>query len=208
MEGPDILAVAEDRNPFGTLLEKAVFLLLEKRYSGDLGIRGTVVAPKQHLGTYVGMSSTARLGAVDWRHPRESSRLQEFNMVNEQVLRGNWNEIRGKLQERYGQLTNDDVREFQGNVDHLVGMIQQKTGESREAIVHYLDKVTESGASFVDRSGEAARQAAAQAQEAMRESYMRGEQMVQQHPTTSVAVAFGAGMVLGVVVGLLMGRSH
>jgi uncharacterized protein YjbJ (UPF0337 family) len=70
-------------------------------------------------------------------------------MVNEQILRGNWNEIRGKLQERYGQLTNDDVREYEGNVDQLVGLIQQKTGESREAIVHYLDKLTESGASFL-----------------------------------------------------------
>jgi ElaB/YqjD/DUF883 family membrane-anchored ribosome-binding protein len=32
--------------------------------------------------------------------------------------------------------------------------------------------------------------------------------MVQQHPTSSVAVAFGAGMALGVVVGLLLGRSN
>lgn len=129
-------------------------------------------------------------------------------MVNEQVLRGNWNEIRGKLRERYGQLTNDDVREFEGNIDHLVGLIQQKTGESRDAIVHYLDKLTESGASYVGRTGEAARHAAAQAQETLRSGYVRGEQVVQQHPTSSVAVAFGAGMALGVVVGLLLGRSH
>ncbi len=136
-------------------------------------------------------------------------------MVNEQVLRGNWNEIRGKLQERYGQLTNDDVQQFQGNIDNLVGMIQQKTGESRDAIVHYLDKLTESSASWMDRTSEAAKHAAGyaaestrQAQDAMRSGYVRGEQMVQQHPTTSVAAAFGAGMALGVVVGLLLGRSN
>jgi uncharacterized protein YjbJ (UPF0337 family) len=136
-------------------------------------------------------------------------------MVNEQILRGNWNEIRGKLQERYGQLTNDDVREYEGNVDQLVGLIQQKTGESREAIVHYLDKLTESGASFLGRAGETAkgaaesvRYAAAQAGDAVRGGMVRGEQMVQQYPTSSVAVAFGAGMVLGVMVGLLLGRSN
>lgn len=136
-------------------------------------------------------------------------------MVNEQVLRGNWNEIRGKLQERYGQLSNDDVHEFEGNVDQLVGMIQQKTGESRDAIVHYLDKLTESGASWMEHTSEAAKhaagyatEAARQAQDALRTGYVRGEQMVQEHPTSSVAVAFGAGMALGVVVGLLLGRSN
>ena len=136
-------------------------------------------------------------------------------MVNEQVLRGNWNEIRGKLRERYGQLTNDDVQQYEGNVDQLVGLIQRKTGESREAIEHYLDKLTESGASWLGRAGETAkgvaesvRLSATQAGDTVRGSYVRGEQMVQQYPSSSVAVAFGAGMVLGVVVGLLMGRSN
>jgi uncharacterized protein YjbJ (UPF0337 family) len=136
-------------------------------------------------------------------------------MVNEQVLQGNWKEIRGKLRERYGQLTEDDVQQYEGNVDRLIGVIQRKTGESREAIEHYLDRLTTSGASFVERAGEAAkgaaesmRQMTSQTGESLRGSYARGEAMVQQHPASSVAVAFGAGMALGVVVGLLLGRSN
>jgi uncharacterized protein YjbJ (UPF0337 family) len=140
-------------------------------------------------------------------------------MVNEQVLQGSWNEIRGKLREKYGQLTDDDTRQFEGNVDRLIGLIQRKTGESREAIEHYLDKITSSASSFVGRAGEAAkdaashaaesvRHAASQTSESIRSGYAQGEALVQQHPTSAVAVAFGAGMALGVVVGLLMGRSR
>jgi uncharacterized protein YjbJ (UPF0337 family) len=55
-------------------------------------------------------------------------------VLNQQVLQGNWNEIRGKLREKWGELTNDDVQSFNGNVDQLIGSIQRKTGESRESI--------------------------------------------------------------------------
>ena len=51
-------------------------------------------------------------------------------MVNQQVLAGHWNEVRGKLKEKWGKLTDDDLRHFNGNVDQLVGRIQQKTGET------------------------------------------------------------------------------
>jgi len=51
-------------------------------------------------------------------------------MINEQVLQGNWNEIKGKIRSKWGQLTNDDLQSFDGNVDRLVGLIQRKTGEA------------------------------------------------------------------------------
>lgn len=41
-------------------------------------------------------------------------------MVNQQVLAGHWNELRGKLKEKWGKLTDDDLLSFNGNVDQLV----------------------------------------------------------------------------------------
>ena len=38
-------------------------------------------------------------------------------MVNQQVLQGHWNEIKGKIRSRWGQLTNDDLQKFDGDVD-------------------------------------------------------------------------------------------
>ena len=55
-------------------------------------------------------------------------------MVNQQTLQGNWNELKGKLREKWGQLTNEDLQVAQGNVDQLIGLIQRKTGEARSGM--------------------------------------------------------------------------
>ena len=84
-------------------------------------------------------------------------------MANLETLKGSWNEVKGKLQEKWGQLTSDDLRVFNGNVDQLVGMIQRKTGEGREAIQQFLDNVTTEGSAVAGRAAESARQYVTQA---------------------------------------------
>jgi uncharacterized protein YjbJ (UPF0337 family) len=64
-------------------------------------------------------------------------------MVNQSVLQGNWKQIRGKLKEKWGNLADDDVASFDGNVDQLVGKIQQKTGETRMQVEQFLEQVSE-----------------------------------------------------------------
>src|SRR5437879_1959695 len=92
-------------------------------------------------------------------------------MVNEQILQGNWNEIKGKLRSKWGQLTNDDLQSFDGNVDRLVGLIQRKTGEGRESVERFLDEATSSGATAFDQATENVREYAHQAAESMRQGY-------------------------------------
>src|SRR5204863_284881 len=68
----------------------------------------------------------------------KSSRFrQEQAMVNAQTLQGHWEEVKGKLREKWGQLTGDDLERFSGDVDKLVGLIQRKTGVARSAIEEY-----------------------------------------------------------------------
>jgi uncharacterized protein YjbJ (UPF0337 family) len=66
-------------------------------------------------------------------------------MVNTQVLQGQWNQVRGQLKKKWGQLTEDDLKFTNGNIDQLVGRIQHKTGEAREAIEGFLDELTSQG---------------------------------------------------------------
>jgi len=145
-------------------------------------------------------------------------------MTNQQILQGNWNEIKGKLRSKWGQLTNDDVQNFDGNVDRLVGLIQRKTGESRESIEHFLNEASASGASaleqvaenvrdYTHQAGEKIQEGAKQAAESMRhgydsvrEGYEEVEEMVRRRPTESAAVCFGAGILTGLVVALLIHR--
>ena len=94
-------------------------------------------------------------------------------MVNTQVLQGQWNQVRGQLKKKWGQLTEDDLKFTGGNIDQLVGRIQHKTGEAREAIESFLDEMTSQGASAVSQAAETVKNYAGVATEQMRDGYNR-----------------------------------
>ena len=52
--------------------------------------------------------------------------------MNEDVLKGQWLQLKGKVRERWGKLTNDDIDQIQGRTQQLVGRIQQRYGIARE----------------------------------------------------------------------------
>lgn len=136
-------------------------------------------------------------------------------MINQQTLQGNWHEIQGKLRSKWGSLTDDDVKEFDGNVEQLIGKIQKKTGAARESIEQFFEQFASNGASAVSRAGEAVRayaqkatdavqETSHQAADSVREGYADVEDMVRQRPAQSLAVCFGAGVITGVVISLLL----
>lgn len=49
-------------------------------------------------------------------------------------IKGDWNIAKGKLKQRWARLTDDDLRYIEGREDELIGRIQKRTGETREAI--------------------------------------------------------------------------
>ena len=48
--------------------------------------------------------------------------------------KGKWNETKGKLKQKYGQLTDDDLTFEEGKEDELLGRLQKKLGETKEKI--------------------------------------------------------------------------
>ena len=54
--------------------------------------------------------------------------------MNELQLKGTWNEIQGKLKQKYAQLTDDDLLFADGKEDELVGRIQKRLGKTKEEI--------------------------------------------------------------------------
>lgn len=136
-------------------------------------------------------------------------------MITQQELRGNWSQIKGRLVEKWGQLTDDDLAVAEGNVDRLVGCIQKKTGETRASIESFLDSALKNGASRFSDAAEAVRSYAAEAssgtaeqvehaQEAVAKGLKTASDTVRRHPTESVAVCFGAGLIAGAVLGLIL----
>ncbi len=55
-------------------------------------------------------------------------------------LKGNWNVIKGKLKQTYGELTDDDLKYTEGQEDELVGRIQTRVGATSAEIRHLLGK--------------------------------------------------------------------
>ncbi len=53
-------------------------------------------------------------------------------------LKGKWNELKGKVKQAYGDLTDDDLRYEDGKDDELLGRLQQKTGKGREELVTWI----------------------------------------------------------------------
>jgi len=53
-------------------------------------------------------------------------------------LKGKWNELKGKVKQAYGDLTEDDLKHEEGKDDELYGRLQQKTGKSREGVIAWL----------------------------------------------------------------------
>ena len=46
--------------------------------------------------------------------------------MNEDVLKGKWNEIKGAVKEKWGKLTDDDLTVVEGKKEKLLGLLQKK----------------------------------------------------------------------------------
>lgn len=58
--------------------------------------------------------------------------------MNKLTIKGDWNTAKGKLKQKWGQLTDDDLTYVQGKEEELLGRIQRRTGESKEAVEKYV----------------------------------------------------------------------
>lgn len=59
--------------------------------------------------------------------------------MNEAILKVKWNQMKGMVKEQWGKLTDDDVAQTEGNYDQLVGKIQERYGYSKERAQREVD---------------------------------------------------------------------
>ena len=55
-------------------------------------------------------------------------------MINQQILEGNWNEIKGKLRQKWGQLTDDDFPQICGEADQIIGIIRTRLAKGAKRL--------------------------------------------------------------------------
>jgi uncharacterized protein YjbJ (UPF0337 family) len=52
--------------------------------------------------------------------------------MNWDIIQGKWKQLKGQAQEKWGELTNDDLDQIDGNKDQLAGKLQEKYGWTKE----------------------------------------------------------------------------
>lgn len=61
-------------------------------------------------------------------------------MINADVIEGKWMEIRGKIKQRWGKLTDNDLDRINGKREELSGLLQQKYGYAKAQVDREVDQ--------------------------------------------------------------------
>lgn len=54
------------------------------------------------------------------------------------TIKGNWNELKGKMKQANASLTDDDLQYEEGKDDELIGRLQQKLGKTKDEVVEWI----------------------------------------------------------------------
>ena len=136
-------------------------------------------------------------------------------MLTREQLMGNWNGVIGSIKEKFGEFTKDELAKVEGNFEQLVGLIQRKTGKSQEQISSFISDCCESAGTTYSQVANRASNYADAAGGMLRDNYDRvateakkgmdyTAQNIGRRPLESLAIAVGAGILAGLVLGISM----
>jgi uncharacterized protein YjbJ (UPF0337 family) len=60
------------------------------------------------------------------------------------IVKGTWNTVKGKLKQAFGDLTDDDLKYEEGKEDEVLGRLQKKTGRTKDELKKWIRSVQES----------------------------------------------------------------
>jgi ElaB/YqjD/DUF883 family membrane-anchored ribosome-binding protein len=112
-------------------------------------------------------------------------------------LNREWKNIRDRVRERWGQLSDDDLIIHGHNVEQFLKRLHKVTGAAIPEIEAFLAELLYGGSSAKDRY-------VFEARERLQEETARAARVVRGRPMGAVASAVGIGLVAGVLVGLAL----
>jgi uncharacterized protein YjbJ (UPF0337 family) len=69
----------------------------------------------------------------------------KLSTMDNLIVKGTWNTVKGKLKQAYGNLTDDDLKYEEGKDDELLGRLQQKTGKTKDDLRKWFKANSVSG---------------------------------------------------------------
>jgi uncharacterized protein YjbJ (UPF0337 family) len=83
---------------------------------------------------FLGSTDASTLSPSRWRRIETKNDKAGTIMTTTLEIKGDWNITKGKLKQKWAKLTDDDLQYADGKCDELLGRIQKRTGETREAV--------------------------------------------------------------------------
>ncbi len=122
--------------------------------------------------------------------------------MNWDQVEGNWTQMRGKIRENWGRLTDDDLEQAKGSKDQLVGTVQAKYGLTKEKARDQVDEFLESASSYFSQVREKVAERVHDAREYVENrdySEMVSDvgKLISRYPTQSILIGIGLGYLLG-----------
>ena len=77
-------------------------------------------------------------------HPNNKPNINQITLMNTLEMKGNWNIAKGKLKQKWANLTDNDLEYVAGKEEELLGRIQKRTGRTREDVETAVDEVCSS----------------------------------------------------------------
>ncbi len=56
-------------------------------------------------------------------------------------LKGDWNEMKGKMKQQYGNLTDDDLKREEGRDDEFIGRLQKRLGKTKDEVINWIQNL-------------------------------------------------------------------
>ena len=60
--------------------------------------------------------------------------------MNKDIIQGNWKEVKGKVKQQWGKLTDDDIAKMKGSYEELSGALQKSYGYQKDQAKKEIDK--------------------------------------------------------------------
>ena len=64
--------------------------------------------------------------------------------LNQDILAGQWKQVRGQVRQNWGMLTDDDLDRISGRFEEIVGLVQERYGYARakaeQEVTHFIDR--------------------------------------------------------------------
>ena len=135
--------------------------------------------------------------------------MAESKMVDQRTaVEAKWNQIRSAIRARWSEVSADDLRNIDGDSRKLVALINQKTKTPLPEIESAIDELAASSGGLLNRLTTATRVMAADVARQVTEPTQAAARSVRtainESPTKAVGAVFGAGLLTGLMVGLML----